>query len=94
MDDNNDEISINNDFDGNNATIYYEEEDEELLQYLVKYRSKSYLHCKWINYRHLIKKVDDYLALKSKDEDGDIHITKKKKNKNKTNDDDVIGILE
>ena len=83
----NDEISDDLDDD---KIIYYEKEDEQLLEYLVKYRNKSYLHCKWINYRHLIKKVDDYLKQKelaqsrsasSIDEDGDIELKRKTRKK-------------
>merc|ERR1712154_708869 len=82
---NNDDESVDN--DGDNNIIYFEKEDEKLLEFLIKYKNKSYVHCKWINYRHFVKKVDDAIKQKelnkNQDEDGDVDITKKSKKKTK-----------
>lgn len=49
------------DLDKDGSIDHFTKDDEMSLEYLVKYKSKSYLHCKWINYEDLIKTIDEYL---------------------------------
>lgn len=37
----------------------------------MKYKSLSFLHCKWIGHRHFVKRVDEALAQRQLDRDGD-----------------------
>lgn len=83
--------------DGSGFVASFEAADEVVLEFLVKYKGRSFMHCRWIGHRHFVKRVDEAVAQRAMDRDGDSSMKSQMRPKSKRLDakwmNDLIRIV-